>query len=279
MLRLDPAHPPLWRDATCLQFGVADVARLDDPMPWELRLIDALGRGVADADLRALARAEQVDQAQLDALLADLAPVIGEVAPPPRLAVRGASDLPLDLVPTVADAMRRAGADVRVEAEDAAASDRVVVLVAAHLVAPHRAASLICQDRRHLPLVFDGGGATVGPLIEPGRTGCLACDGLHARDADPAWPLLASQLIGRGCRLDGDLAVEAARVAVQLITGREDDPPRSVRLRTDSPHRVWRAHLPHEDCCCRSLEGSETEPVRLAPAPETSSATAFARRA
>lgn len=35
--------------------------------------------------------------------------------------------------------------------------------------------------------------ATVGPLVSPGRTGCLRCRHLHRRDADPSWPVLAVQ--------------------------------------------------------------------------------------
>lgn len=35
--------------------------------------------------------------------------------------------------------------------------------------------------------------AVVGPLVVPGRTGCLRCRHLHRRDADPAWPVVAVQ--------------------------------------------------------------------------------------
>ena len=48
MLRLDPSHPPVWRSAGALQFGAEPVAVLDDPAPWQLRVIRELERGVPD---------------------------------------------------------------------------------------------------------------------------------------------------------------------------------------------------------------------------------------
>jgi bacteriocin biosynthesis cyclodehydratase domain-containing protein len=50
-----------------------------------------------------------------------------------------------------------------------------------------------CLDRPHLPLATLGERAVAGPVIVPGRTGCLRCAHLHRRDSDPAWPLLSVQ--------------------------------------------------------------------------------------
>lgn len=277
MLRLDPAHPPLWRSATCLQFGTADVARLDDPQPWEEQVVAALERGLTEPALVGLARSAGASADALDALLADLAPVVHRVPPAVRVAL-DADGVPVHVADTVFDALQRAGADV-VRAGAMRATDRVVVVLATHLVAPHRTAGLVGHDIAHVPLVLDSGGATVGPYVEPGVTGCLACDALHARDADAAWPVVASQLLGRTCEVDLDLAVEAARVALHVVTARETVPSRSVRLRRDSPLREWRRHAPHEACRCRSLEETSTAPARLVPAREPSSRTGFARPA
>jgi hypothetical protein len=281
MLRLDPAHPPLWRTARCLQFGVADVARLDDPEPWEERLVDQLERGMTEADVAGMLRAERIAPERADALFAELQPVLRRVAPPPRVRVHAAGDLDEPAARCVAEALTRAGADVRASHGPPARDDdgRVVVLVGAHLIAPHRAAALVSVDRAHLPIVFDGGGATVGPLVVPGETGCLACAALHARDADPAWPLLATQLLGRACEPDPDVAVEAARVAVMVLSEPDGPSGRSVRLRTDSPQRAWRSHPPHEECACRSLAGTATEHAAPVRALVPSSPRAFARPA
>ena len=57
MLRLDPAHPPLWRSATTLQFGADPVAIVHDPAPWQQRLVHELARGIPDDALEPVAAA------------------------------------------------------------------------------------------------------------------------------------------------------------------------------------------------------------------------------
>lgn len=282
MLRLDPAHPPLWRDATTLQFGTDDRARLEDPQPWEEHALAELARGTSELALDAVRRAHGAPAAALDAFLADIQPVLRRVPAPARILVQDAGDLPPGVVDAIAHAAARTGAlvDVRTDGERMDdARDRTVLLPAAHLVEPRRAAALVGLDVRHVPLVFDGAGATVGPVIEPGVTACLACAAAHARDADPAWPILASQLVRRACTVDADFAIEAARVAAQLISAPTPSPARSVRLSADGPHRVWRVHPPHEECACRSPEGSATGRAPRVRARETSSRTGFARPA
>lgn len=284
MLRLDPATPPLWRSATCLQFGLAGAARLEDPQPWEERLVDGLLSGMTDTAIAAHLRAEDVGAAEADAFFAELQPVLRRSPDAPAIALEASDDLPAALATAVADAMTRAGALVRRIPDAGWAAEPVpagetVVLLAAHLVDPRRAASLVSSDTRHLPLVFDGAGARVGPVIEPGRTGCLACDAAYATDADAGWPVLAGQLLRRSVAVDLDVAVEAARAAVQLSAMPVEGSARSVRLRSDAPNRVWRSHPPHADCRCRSLEGSATAPAPLEPARAPSSARGYARLA
>ena len=277
MLRLDPAHPPLWRNATSLQFGIDAAALLDDPQPWEQRVIAALDDGLTEPALIGMARSAGVDAGSLDALLADLSPVIRRVPPRPRIAI-DVDGVPAPLADMIVDALERAGADVA-RAGSQAAPGRPTVLVALQLVAPHRAAALMSRDTPHLPLVLNAAGAEIGPYIEPGTTGCLSCGALHARDRDPHWPLLASQLLGRPFAPDPDVAVEAARAALQLLTAKETSPSRSLLLRAASPQREWRRHAPHAECRCRSLGGSATESAPPVPVRATSSSTAFARPA
>lgn len=286
MLRIDPAHPPLWRSATCLQFGIDDAARLEDPEPWEERLVDALTRGVIPAAVHALLRSHGVDSSRADAFFAELQPVLVDDPPPARIIVQTADDAAPADVDAVVAALDRVGAKTDVQVWAGRSTSRVprgstIILLAAHLVEPRRAAALVSADVRHLPLVLDGAGALVGPLVEPGRTACLACGDAHARDADPAWPLVASQLLGRRSPGVGSpLAGEAARVAAYLISEPDPGPVRSsVRLRVDSPHRRWRQHPPHAECGCRSLEGISTVPDRSVPTIAPSSRKAFARPA
>jgi hypothetical protein len=286
MLRIDPAHPPLWRSATCLQFGVDDAARLDEPEPWEERLVDELTRGAAPAAVHAFLRSQGVDASRADAFFAELQPVLVDDPPPARIVVQAADDVSPDDAEAVVTAIARTGADADLQAWAGRStavppSGSTVILLAAHLVEPRRAAVLVGADVRHLPLVLDGAGAVVGPLVEPGRTACLACGDAYARDADPAWPLVASQLIGRRSPVAGSvLAGEAARVAAYLISEPDPAPVRSsVRLRVDSPHRRWQQHPPHAACGCRSLEGIWTAPDRSVPTIVPSSPRAFARPA
>lgn len=49
------------------------------------------------------------------------------------------------------------------------------------------------QDRPHVHVGVFAARGVAGPLVVPGRTGCLRCAHLHRRDADPAWPLVSVQ--------------------------------------------------------------------------------------
>ncbi len=119
------------------------------------------------------------------------------------------------------------------------------------------------QDRPHLAVAVLADRALVGPLVLPGRTGCLRCAHLHHRDADPAWPLLAVQwsqaLTGMPCRpVDPVLVRLAALQAVLLVRAwldRPDQPDQwsgfavEVRLPDGLAARV--ARPAHPLCGCR----------------------------
>jgi hypothetical protein len=286
MLRLDPAHPPLWRSATCLQFGIDDVARLDEPEPWEELLIAELVRGLERSAVEGFLRAHDVPPAAADAFFAELQPVLREDPPPSRVVLQTSDEFSASDLLAIRSAVERAGALVEVHpwaGRLLPVPDReaTVIVVAAYRVDPRRAAALVREDLRHVPLVFDGAGATVGPVIEPGRTACLACGEAYARDRDPAFPLVAAQLLGRRApRVGADLAAEAARTAAQLVSRIDARTVRSsVRLRVDSPRRQWKEHPPHAECGCRSLGGTGRAPAPPVPILAPSLATAIARPA
>jgi bacteriocin biosynthesis cyclodehydratase domain-containing protein len=52
------------------------------------------------------------------------------------------------------------------------------------------------RHRPHLPVIIRETTAVIGPLVLPGQTPCLRCVELTRGDRDPAWPVLAAQLIG-----------------------------------------------------------------------------------
>ena len=97
----------------------------------------------------------------------------------------------------------------------------------------------------HLPVSVFGDAGCAGPIVIPGRTGCLRCLHLHRRDADPSWPVLVLQMeqaVGRMRPLPVDrlLARATATAAVLLVRRWADDP-----LALESwAEQVLEVHLP-----------------------------------
>jgi hypothetical protein len=278
MLRIDPAHPPLWRTPTTLQFGHAPLLVLDDPAPWQQRLVREFERGIPDQAAVPFAVALGADPRAAAEFVTRLGDVFASAAPPaPRVIVQAAGDLPREHVDAIAAALGLTGCEVttadRFDPPGAPTTGAApVVVVAHHLVAPSFAAALMADDRPHLPVVLTATGAEVGPYVRPGSTACLACVAARRRDDDPAWPVIAAQLLGRPLpAVDGSILWEAGIVAARLITGAASRPPRprtrSLTLHAGSLRRGVRKHRPHEECRCRSLAGTATVavPARLEP--------------
>jgi hypothetical protein len=284
MLRLDPAFPPLWRSATTLQFGADPVVVIDDPEPWQQRLIRELESGIPDASLDPTAMALGAPENAADTFVRRIARALCPPATPrPRIALQSPHGFPPERLDLVAESLGAAGVDVSLITWFGAPAERVeasapVVVLAHHVVEPRRAAALMSGDIPHLPLVFTGSGAEIGPFVVPGRTPCLACLAAHRCDADPAWPLLVAQLLGRPApAASRAMVTEASFVTARLISEAERQRPRSLTLRADSLHRSMRAHRPHAECRCRSLAGIATAaaPAFLA----TTTSTVLARPA
>ena len=280
MLRLDPAFPPLWRSATTLQFGADAVVLIDDPLPWQQRLIRELEAGIPDAALDPVAQSFGAPVGAADAFVRRIRRALARPAQPPlRIRLQTPDGFPPSRAAAVAGALTSAGVRVSEVAWFGAPGERVraqapVVVLADHIVEPRRAAALMGADVPHVPLVFTGTGAEVGPYVAPGRTPCLACLAAHRRDADPAWPHLAAQLLGRPApHVDEALTIEASFVTAHLLTEALRSPrrlrSRSVTLREDSVHRSTRVHRPHAACRCRSLGGIAMADVRAFPATTT----------
>ena len=288
MLRLDPAHPPLWRSATTLQFGADPVAVIEDPEPWQQRLIRELEDGIPDAALDPIAIALGAPEGAAGAFIRRISRALS--SPPARamrVTLQSPDGFPRDRIDLVVDAFAATGAEVSDvtwfgapdEEVDAAAP---VVVLAHHVAEPRRVAALMAADVPHVPLIFTGSGAEIGPFVRPGITPCLACVSAHRRDADPAWPHVAAQLLGRPApAMSRAMVVEAALVTARLISEAERTRGRlrshSLILRADSLHRSMRAHRPHAECRCRSLAGIATAAAPAFPAPTR--ATELARPA
>jgi bacteriocin biosynthesis cyclodehydratase domain-containing protein len=109
----------------------------------------------------------------------------------------------------------------------------------------------------HLVVRVDGTVGLVGPLVLPGRTGCLRCLDLVRTAIDPAWPLLAAQrpVTRNPEACDGVLAVAvAAQAALQVLELLDGDVPASAggTLELEIPGWRWsrRTWPPHPACGC-----------------------------
>ena len=81
------------------------------------------------------------------------------------------------------------------------------------------ATRLVGERVPHLAVQVVDGRAVVGPLVFPGRTGCLRCADLHRSERDPCWPRLAAQLAGRPSTASHAGTAVAAGLAAEQVLG------------------------------------------------------------
>ena len=287
MLRLDPAYPPLWRDETTVQFGADPVAIVTGVAVWQERLLSELEGGIPDAALEPIAAALGAPAGAAGEFVRRIARAMATPAASraPRVILQPPDRPAGPALDAVGESFEAAGFDVLTGASaisDEDATHPPVIMLAHHIIEPRRAAVMMGRDIPHLPIVFTGTRVEIGPFVRPGRTACLACVAAHRCDADPAWPQLAAQLLGRTAPTVGLATMwEAGLTAARMLSDAERRPGRqtvrSVTLRVPSGGQTMRTHRPHAACRCRSLGGTGT-----APAPEirwTTTATAFAQPA
>ena len=137
-------------------------------------------------------------------------------------------------------------------AEGAREDPRAVGIVLVHgAVAAGHTSGYLRADAAHLPVSFEVGGISIGPLVIPGETPCLACRDSHDRDRDPAWPMLHCQLVGRtDARIPHALVAEAAGGVERLLRAEGGERSVVVRLNADGS-RQRSAVTFHAECRCR----------------------------
>ncbi|MEU4447839.1 thiamine biosynthesis protein ThiF [Actinosynnema sp. NPDC050801] len=108
------------------------------------------------------------------------------------------------------DAVRRACGTVRPVGRGA----DLVVLADVLVPAPELLHQLVADGTPHLAVRVREGLGVVGPLVVPGRSSCLRCADRHEADADPAWPMIAAQLVDRAQHADLATVTATAGVAV-----------------------------------------------------------------
>lgn len=255
-LRLDPRRPIVWRTPHSLQVGVDPVlAHLDDVSEGEAQLIDALAVGVLRSGLDMLAESAGLEPGRVDAVLAALEAAL--------LTASAAVDVPrVDVVGAglgaqrIAAVLLESGFAVTARAPGTRAARRpaphAVVLVSAHVVDPLEHQRWLRADVLHLPVVFGEASVRVGPLVDPGRSACLACVEQQRTCSDPAWPAIAAQLWGTQAAAEAAaLATEAAVEVVRLVRGGVRE--RSIRIDADSGERTTTRWAVSERCGCHGL--------------------------
>ena len=170
-------------------------------------VVHGAGRvGVSLATLLAAAGVGQVH-------VADRGPVRpGDVAP----AGVAAADVDRSRSAAAAEALRRAAPEVRSTPPAPGRRPDLVVLASTEPVETMLRTALAGGRVAHLVAGVRETTAVVGPLVLPGRTGCLHCGDLHRADRDPAWPVVAAQLVGIRRRREEPCDVVLATVAASL---------------------------------------------------------------
>lgn len=252
VLKLADGVPVVWRSPAAIQVGAdRPLIVIDDVSAAHERLLAALEAGVSETGFRMMARTAGEDPQRL---LDRLGPALARVDEPrPRAAVYGSGPLAEELV-------RQLG-----RADD----PELVVLVGAWVLAPAEHGVWLRRDVPHLPVVV-GDDVIVGPLVRPGAGPCLHCVDLARRDADPAWPAIATQLHGRPAPVLSRTAVaEAAAFAVRRLG--EDPagaaPGTSWRLDPRDGSVSVAGWERHPECSCAAPPGSDWAPAAVRAAP------------
>ncbi|WP_182111898.1 ThiF family adenylyltransferase [Actinotalea sp. JY-7876] len=155
-----------------------------------------------------------------------------------------------------ADAVARLLRDVAPDVRTSDGEPDLVVVVEHHVADPVGYALLHEAGRSHLSVVVREASALVGPLVVPGRTGCLRCVDLERTARDDRWPTLAAQLArAPAAPEETTLALATAALATAQALAHVDGRPVTVhdaslllRLPDVLPHVVaWpRRH----ECGC-----------------------------
>jgi bacteriocin biosynthesis cyclodehydratase domain-containing protein len=247
VLKLAEGVPLVWRSPSSMQLGaIRPLAILDDVTAAHERLLTALAAGISETGFAMMARAAGADPTEL---LARLAPALATPASPTRrVAVYGAGEVAEELV-------RQLGR---------ASDPELVVLVGAWVLAPAEHGPWLRRDVPHLPVVV-GERVTVGPLVVPGAGACLHCVHLARRDADPAWPAIATQLHGRPApALSRTAVAEAASLAARRL---DAEPGTSWELDPRGGSVSVARWERHPECSCAAPPESDWAPAAVRAAP------------
>ena len=279
LTRLDPSTPVLWRDERTLQLGADDGLRIAADAPWVEMLLSRLRSGFRRGAFDVIAHGVGAPHQDARMLLARIEHLLIDDPTPTRPAwveTLGVTDG--RAAPRTRDVLEDEG----IVLVDRSVRGAVGVILVQGAAAAVQFARYLREDFPHLPVAFEPGRVTAGPLVVPGDSPCLACRDADDADCDPAWPLLHAQLIGRGpAVLRAAQVAEGALAAARLLAA--GDGGEIVRVSADGS-RARRAVTFHEGCRCRapsspSPPGTATVPALLDLPTATTRCPGFARRA
>lgn len=123
------------------------------------------------------------------------------------------------------------------------------------------------RHRPHLPVVIRETTAVIGPFVLPGQTPCLRCVELTRADRDPAWPVLAAQLIGERHSVEPcDIALASAAASIVALhvlawldRGLDPPPPTiagTLELALSDLRLRRRTVAAHPGCGCGAIDAA-----------------------
>ncbi len=246
-LRLDPRLPIVWRAPDALQIGAEPPRVLIEPVTdRDQRMLAAVRSGVP---AEALATVGRCSDAAARVFIDRIRPALqGREAGSISAHVRVRSAARSEIVATIRS-LGLVGAPP-------GGRPGIGIVIADHAVPLPAYRDWVREAVPHFAVVFAVDAVTVGPIVLPGATGCLRCADLRRRDADPAWPAIASQLIDLPAASAADPIVRtealcaAARLAGAVsrgALGAERLPGR--RFRRGGGRDELRIE-PHPECGC-----------------------------
>ena len=132
-------------------------------------------------------------------------------------------------------------------------SVNLAVLITNDIVNPASYQIWQSRDVAHISIVFDEEGVEVSPLIEPGKTSCLACYEKYRLETEPNWPVIAPQLLSLERNLaDSALLLFASGVAVnQVLNYLDQGQAESQAMRLTRAGQLTSYLPPAISCGCR----------------------------
>lgn len=265
LTRLDPALPLLWRDEHTLQLGADAGTQVTVDCAWVELLLSRMRTGFRRSAFDVIAHGVGAPRQEARALLARLDAILIDDPPPPAAVWVESVNITDGRTEY---RMREALDDEGLLTGERTRQGHVGIILLQGAAAALQLASYLRDDLVHLPVAFERGRVTVGPLVTPGASPCLSCRDGHERDRDAAWPRLHAQLIARDAGpISAAQVAEAATLAATILTAQATHEGASTVGISANGQREWRPVTFHEGCLCREPSSRSRPGTATAPAP------------